>query len=97
MAAPVLTSGTVEYLPVKVTDALKRISSLDSTDLHFDIYKADIAETPVETNVSGDNQGMLALCLVDTTSLDEGEYDLFIHFQALPETPRLGPFRFRVD
>jgi hypothetical protein len=95
--AVVLTLGTKEYVPIKVTDALKRIASLDATDLKFDVYKADIAETVVETNVSAANSGMTALCLVDTTGWTEGDYDLFIHFAAAPEIPRLGPYRFRVD
>lgn len=92
-----LTLGTVEYLPVRVTDALARLGSLDSADLRFDIIRADEAETIIDTNVSGDNQGMLALCLVDTRGWEEGDYDLYIYFEALPEAPRLGPFRFKVE
>jgi len=41
--------------------------------------------------------GMKILPLIDTTTLDEGPYDLFVTFSASPEIPRLGPFRFRVD
>lgn len=97
MAAPLrLTKGTKQYYPITVTSALGALSTLDTADLRFDIYKNDDDETVVDTNLSADNDGMLALPLVDTTSLDEGEYKLFINFVALPEEPRLGPFYFVV-
>lgn len=91
------TQGTIEYVPIQLSEALGRLTSLDSVSLKFDVYKDDDDETSVETNVSGENEGMLALCLIDTTDWDEGWYNIFLHFDVLPEQPRLGPFRILVD
>lgn len=92
-----LTKGTIEYVPIKVSDALGNLNTLDGTGLSYDLYHDDEAETVVLTNQSATNAGMIALPLVNTTALAEGDYRLFIKFQAFPETPRLGPYKFRVD
>jgi 5-hydroxyisourate hydrolase-like protein (transthyretin family) len=98
MAAPLrLTKGTIEYYPINITSALDRITDLTGTDLRFDIYATDDDETEVSTNNAGENDGMTALLLIDTTDLDEGDYNLYLSFDATPEVPRLGPFRFHVD
>ena len=89
--------GSVQYWPVKVFDAFQLINTLDGLDVRFDIYKDDDAETEVITNGSADNSGMIALPLVDSTTMDEGRYKLYISFVASPQTPRLGPFFFLVD
>jgi hypothetical protein len=49
------------------------------------------------TAQAAQNEGMIALPLINTTLLAEGPYNVFIKFTAFPETPRLGPFKFRVD
>lgn len=92
-----LTKGTKEYLPIKVRNILGSFTTLDGTGLQFDLYKDDLAETAVLTAQPTSNDGMTALPLIDTTTLDEGDYKVFIKFTALPEVPRLGPFKFRVD
>lgn len=92
-----LTKGTIEFLPVKVSEALGNIDTLDGTGLSYDLYHDDEAETVVLTNQSAQNEGMIALPLIDTTGLTEGPYSLFIKFTSFPETPRLGPYKFRVD
>ena len=96
---PRLTMGTKQYLPVKVVDALGALTTLTGSDLRFDIYLDDDAETLVIDNASCSNQGMIALPLIDTTVVDfeEGKYNLFISFVASPEQVRLGPFPFTVD
>lgn len=92
-----LTKGTKEYLPIKVKNIIGSFTTLDGTGLEFDLYKANEAETAVLTAQPSANDGMIALPLIDTTGLTEGDYVVFIKFTALPEVPRLGPFRFRVD
>jgi 5-hydroxyisourate hydrolase-like protein (transthyretin family) len=92
-----VTKGSVQYWPVKVFDAFETINSLTGLDLRFDLYKADDAETQIITNASASNNGMIALPLIDTGSLDEGLYKLYISFVASPQTPKLGPFYFQVD
>jgi hypothetical protein len=98
MAAPKrLAKGTIQYVPIKVTDALKDLTTLTGKDLRYDLFAADEGETPVITNASADNQVLMALPLIDTTTLAEGYYDIYIHFASTPQTPRLGPFRILVD
>lgn len=94
-----LTLGTKEYVPIKVINVLGNLASLDSTGLTHDLYKADEAETLVYANEATTNDGMIALPLIDTTNVgfEEGDYNIFIKFNALPEIPRLGPFPIRVD
>ncbi len=92
-----LTKGTKEYLPIKVKNILGTFATLDGTGLTYDLYRADEAETPILTGQPANNDGMIALPLIDATGLVEGDYNVFIKFTALPEVPRLGPFTFRVD
>ena len=92
-----LTPGTIEYFPIRVSDALGNLATLDGTGLAYDLYKDDEAETLVVSNQSAQNDGLIALPLINTTGLAEGPYSVYIKFAAFPETPRLGPFKFRVD
>jgi len=92
-----LTKGTIEFYPIRVQEALGNLLTLDGTGLTYDLYKDDDAETMVLLNQSASNEGMIALPLINTIALDEGPYNVFIKFTAFPETPRLGPFKFRVD
>lgn len=94
-----LTLGTVEYVPIKVFDALGNLTTLDGTGLTHDLYRTDEAETPVYTGRPTANDGMVALPLIDTstfTEADQGEYNIFLNFTLSPELPRLGPFRIRI-
>ena len=90
-----LTKGTIEYLIIKVTDTLNNLTVIPSAT--YDIYTGDDAATEVIVGQDAIIEGMLVMPMVDTTNMDEGPYDLYITFPATPETPRLGPFRFRVD
>lgn len=92
-----LTKGTKEYLPIKVKNILGTINTLDGAGLTYDLYHADEAETVVLTAQPANNDGMIALPLIDCTALTEGDYNIYIKFTALPEVPRLGPYTFRVD
>lgn len=92
-----ITSGSVEFYPIRVSDALGTVDTLDGTGLSYDLYKDDEAETLVLANQSAQNDGMIALPLINTVGLEEGPYSVFIKFAAFPETPRLGPYKFRID
>lgn len=92
-----LTVGTKEYLPIKVKNILGSFTTLSGTGLNYDLYQDNEAETAIVTGQPADNDGMIALPLIDTATLTEGDYKVFIRFTALPEVPRLGPFYFRVD
>jgi hypothetical protein len=92
-----IAPGSVEFFPIRIEDALGNITTLDGTGLSYDLYKGDEAESLVLANQSAQNDGMIALPLINTTGLDEGPYEVFIKFSSFPELPRLGPFRFRID
>lgn len=95
----VFALGTIEYYPVKVFDTFENLTTLDGTGLTFDVFKDDEDETVVFQNRVCSNEGLYALPLIDTVAdCDElGPYLMWIKFNALPEIPRLGPFKFRVD
>jgi hypothetical protein len=93
----VITKGSIEFLPIRVQEALGNLQTLDGTGLSYDLYVDDEAETVVLTSQSAQNDGMIALPLINTTTLAEGLYNVFIKFSSFPEVPRLGPFKFRVD
>jgi hypothetical protein len=102
-----LAVGTVEHLACKVTDVLPDPDALDSLigkNPRFAVYDDDEAETLIMAEgpasiASGDD--LIALCLIDADIPgifpEEGEYRLFLRFDNSPETPRLGPFKFRID
>lgn len=94
----VIPKGSVQYWPVEVFDAFSTIDTLTGLDVRYDLYKVeDDDDTEIITNASAGNSGMIALPLIDSTNLDEGVYKLFITFVASPQSPRLGPFFFKVD
>jgi hypothetical protein len=95
-----LTLGTKEFYPIKLTDILNNLTTLDGLGLQFRMTKDDEAETEVVAWTSCLNDVMIALPLIDTTTWDdddEGDYDIFLKFTIAPEIPVLGPFTFRVD
>ena len=102
-----LTKGTVEFVPIKLTNVLGSLTTLDGLGLQHDLFKDDEAETEIYTGLATLNDGMIALPLIDTTQDDggippvpltpEGDYCIFIDFTTAPEHPRLGPFKFRLD
>lgn len=102
-----IAPGSVEYLACKLTDVLPTpdaLTSLTGKNPRFEVYDDDEAETLVVAETSaaiaaGDE--MIALCLIDAdipgVFPEEGDYNLFLTFDNTPETPRLGPFPFRID
>jgi len=93
----VLNKGTIEDIPVDIVETLGNVTTLNGLGLKYDLYKDNPAETVVILDVATNNTGMKALPLFDTTNLAEGNYVFFLKFASVPEYPRLGPFKFRVD
>ena len=91
--------GTKEYIRVPVKDATAQLSDLSATGLRYDI-KRDSDDVKVVDNVLGTNQGMTALCLLDTvttpTTWTPGSYKLYIRFTLAPEVPMIGPLEFLI-
>lgn len=99
-APPVIPLGSVQYWPILVHSSLTTVDSLDGRDLRYDLFLCeDDTDTEIVTNASADNDGMIALPLVDTSVMgfQEGLYKIFLTFVSSPQTPRLGPFYFKVD
>jgi len=90
-----LTKGTKEFLVIPVTDTMGNLTEI--TAATYDIVTGNDPAEEVLTGASAVVDGMTILPLIDTADMDIGPYDLFVQFTALPEVPRLGPFRFRVD
>ena len=93
----VLPQGTKELIEVDVTDLLENLVTLDGAGLTYTVK--DKAGNFRYNNVAGQNNGMKALCMIDTTTVGwlRERYDLWIKFNALPEVPVLGPFEFVLD
>lgn len=94
----VIPKGSIQYWPVQVFDAFSTINTLTGLDVRYDLYLVeDDGDTLITANASAGNSGMIALPLIDSSTLAEGVYKLWISFVASPQTPRLGPFYFKVD
>lgn len=96
----IITQGSKEYVAVDLNDEFSILTTLDGAGLTYDV--TDRAGNFKYQNQAGLNVGMQARCMVDTTSGSnppwaEGEYNLYIKFNSLPEVPRLGPFKFLVS
>lgn len=90
-----LNKGSIEILPVEVTDRLASINSLDGFAVSYQINTEDDTNTVVDWTACG-NSGMTALPLIDTSTLDKTVYNLRIKVDVPPEHPILGPFEFMV-
>lgn len=88
--------GTVEYFIVDVTDRLDAIIDLDGYTLTFDVQFRETG-APLYTAEPATNDGMKILCLLDTTDWAVGPYQLWVTINATPESPRLGPFDFKIN
>lgn len=89
-----LVKGSIEVLPVEITDRLGTITSLDT---HGCTYKVDDEN---DTNkiawTSCNSEGMIALPLIDTSTLEKLIHKLYVRVDVAPEYPILGPFEFEV-
>lgn len=88
-------AGTIEFFVVDVTDRLEAITSLDGYSLSFDVkFREDgVAKYTAQFAT---NEGMKIKCLLDTTGWAVGPYLLWVTILASPESPRLGPFDFKI-
>lgn len=94
-----LPKGTKEHIPVDVTDRLANLTTLTGTAARFDIRRRG-ETTYIVTAAVATTIGLTAYCLVDTSTSDftnPGRYELYLQFDNLPESPRLGPFEFEVN
>jgi hypothetical protein len=91
-----LPKGTKEFLVVIITDKLQTLTDLATANsVTFDVVKED-GDLQVSDAIC-DVDGMAALSLVDTTTWNEGLYELFVKIDAGVQKPVLGPFKFEVE
>lgn len=94
-----LTQGSIEFLVVDVEDQLENVNTLDGTSPTYTIIEEAGGAIKVN-NQPANNDGMSVYGLADTTQptlWEPGLYKMYVGFTIGPETPRLGPFKFRVD
>ena len=88
---------SAEYILVDLSDRLKNVTDLSPLSPTFDVE--DEEGNPV---VSAQNPAVVLMqlrCLIDTTLsafVKGGNYNLFVKFDAAPESPKLGPVEFGV-
>jgi hypothetical protein len=88
-----VNKGSIETMVVDVKDVLGTLAVLPaSTRYHI----LDTDGNSELANQVPTISGLQAQCVIDSTTLDIDDYDLFLSFNQAPDTPRLGPFRFRV-
>lgn len=91
-----LNVGTVELLPVDITDKIGTITDLAAYAVDYKIV--DEAEDNVVVNWTPVNSksGMRVFPLIDTTvgTWPEGTYKLYVRPAIPPESPILGPMEF---
>lgn len=96
-----LTLGTIEQVPIKITDELEHLTTFTGADLRYSLYSLDDdgIETAVITNAACGNEDLIALPLINTTvgSFAKGYYNIYITFVASPETLKKGPYKILVD
>lgn len=90
-----LPKGTKEFLVVVVAERLGNITTFDGITVTYDVL--DEANEKVVDAEIATTEDMTVMCLVDTSTWDEGRYRLFISFAVFPQQPTLGPFRFEVE
>lgn len=93
--------GTKESVPIQIADTLGNLTTLTGHDLRYDLfyYGDDGEEVEIFTNASCSNDDMIALPLIDTTTVDfaEGVYNVYLTFTNGSEEIRMGPFKILVD
>lgn len=89
-----INQGSIETMIVDVVDVLDQLTVLPA-GARYDIFDTD--GNSEQANLVPTINGMTALCVIDSTGLAIDDYDLYLTFTSAPDTPRLGPYRFRVQ
>lgn len=87
-----LIKGTIEHVPINVKDRLNSLTDLAGTSPTYFVRREADPSDVVITERAADlttPAGMVAYCLIDTTTIDQDRYELCLRFQLLPEVPLL--------
>lgn len=87
--------GTKEIVPIKVTDRLGNLTTLDGVPCTFTVKDRTGNAKYTNQAIQG-NSGMTAFCLIDTATWAAGTYRLWLKVPIGAEAPVLGPFEFEV-
>lgn len=90
----VIPLGSKEHLIVEVKDRTGSVTTLNGKSPVFTVKDDD--DVVKYSNQAATNVGMNVYCLVDTAGWDPGKYRLWVAFTNAPETPKIGPYEFRV-
>lgn len=89
--------GSVEFLYVGLHDELSHLTTLVGSSPRFDVAKRDTTDwLLVGEEATLDDEPLVVKCLLDTRELEDGEYDLYLEFDNLEQTPRVGPMSFTI-
>lgn len=95
-----IAKGSIETVAVDISDRFQNLTTLDDASSKiFDINPyGKAAHSDNLVTGSFDNEGMVALPIIDgtLTALTEGQYWLFIQFVADTDHPRLGPINLTI-
>jgi len=90
-----LVKGTIEELPVEIHDRLGQLESLDGVTTSFQITDEPGTNIIVPWTICN-STAMIALPLVNTSTMNYAIYKLYVKVAVSPEFPILGPFEFAV-
>ena len=94
-----LNMGTKQYVPVRVRDLSRNVTSLETANCRYTLERvAD--EVAMYTDEDAQQVlGMVIYCLIDTTTggpWETGVHSLWVRFDEDPEVPYLGPITVQV-
>lgn len=92
-----IPKGSKESIIVDLRDRTGNITDFSPLSTKFDVRKKNDTSY-IQQDIAATVVGTRAFCLVDTTLIEyvAGQYELFVHFDNFPESPRLGPVEFPV-
>lgn len=89
-----INKGSIETMVIEVVDELGVLGTLP-VGARYSIFDTD--GNSEQANLVPTIDGMTALCVIDSSGLTIDDYNLYLTFTSSPDTPRLGPYRFRVQ
>jgi hypothetical protein len=91
-----INKGSVENVLANLDDVLDNVTDVMPFDPQYGYGPEFSDPDTAEICVVGPTP-MSVFCLVDTTTLIPGRYELFVELSNPPEQPRIGPVRFKVE
>lgn len=95
-----INKGSVENVVVSLDDLFDNVIDVMPFNPQYEVVSEwepsdTYGSIPLTPCVAGPTT-MSVFCLVDTTELNPGRYELFVKIDNPPEDPIIGPMRFKV-